>query len=100
MDYEIQSLNVKIMQFNFLSKISILNNFINFYMYKNHNVSTSSDWIFIIYDSLESPCQGASNRTIFMSLASVDGMISTFYCLEIFANNFLSIDFKDINQYD
>ena len=31
-----------------------------------------------------------------MSLASMDGKILTFYYLEIFANNFLSIDAKDI----
>ena len=31
-----------------------------------------------------------------MSLALMDGKISTFYCLETFANNFLSINAKDI----
>ena len=65
-------------------------------MNKNHDASTTSDWIFMLYDSLESPCQAASNRTIYMSLALMDGKILTFYCLETFANNFLSIDAKDI----
>ena len=65
-------------------------------MNKHHDVSTTSDWIFIIYDSLESPCQAASNRTIFKSLALMDGKISTFYCLVNFANNSLSIGAKDL----
>ena len=69
---KIQSLDVELMRFKFLSKITILNNFINFYMYKNHDVSTSSDWIFVIYDSFESPYHAASNRTVFMSLALID----------------------------
>jgi hypothetical protein len=65
-------------------------------MYKSHNVSKSSDWIFIIYSSLESSCQAAFNRTIFMSLAQTDGKISKFYCLETFANMSLSIGAKNI----
>ena len=65
-------------------------------MYKHHDVTSSSDWIFIIYDSLESSCRAASNRTVLMSLAQLDGKILTFYCLENFANNSLSIGAKNI----
>jgi len=62
----------------------------------NRIISTTSDCIFIIYDSLESPYQSASNRIIIMSLASMDRKTSTFYCLIEFANNSLSIRAKDI----
>ena len=38
----------------------------------------------------------ASNGSIFMSLASIDGKLFAFYALETFANNFLSIDARDM----
>ena len=48
----------------------------------------------MIYDSLESSYQGASNRTVFMFLALIDKKLLIFYCFETFANNFLSINAK------
>ena len=50
----------------------------------------------MIYNSLELPRHAASNRTIYMSLAMMDGKIMTFYCLETFANNSLFINAKVI----
>ena len=38
----------------------------------NHIISATSDLIFAVYGSLESPCRGASNRGIFMRLESID----------------------------
>ena len=49
-------------------------NFINFdmYMHKYHDISTIIDWILMIYDSLDLSHQDASNRSVFMSLGSMD----------------------------
>ncbi len=46
--------------------------------------------------SLDSSWRCASNGSIFISLASIDGKLFTFYALETFANNFLSIDARDM----
>ena len=73
---------------------NIENNFINFDKY--HDVSTISDWILMIYDSLDSSHQDASNRSVFMSLGSMDQKLFAFYCLETFAHNFCSIDPRDM----
>src|SRR6266487_4818792 len=73
-------------------------NFINFdtYMHKYHDVSTISDWILMIYDSLDSSHQDASNLSVFMSLESMDQKLFAFYCLETFIHNFCSIDPGDM----
>ena len=48
----------------------------------------------MIYGSLESSYQDASNRTIFMSFRSTDGKILAIYCLETFASNLIYINPK------
>ena len=47
-------------------------------MTKYYNISTTSDWIFMIKDSLDSSYQCASNRIIFMPLALIDKMLLAF----------------------
>jgi len=46
--------------------------FLNISQTFNGIISTTSDWIFIIYDTLELRYQAASDRTIFISLALMD----------------------------
>jgi len=50
----------------------------------------------MIYDLLDSSHQGASNRSVFMSLGSMDQKLFAFYCLETFAHNFCSVDPRDM----
>src|ERR1043166_5568472 len=64
--------------------------------YKCHDVSTTSDWNLMIYGSLDSSLQDASNRSIFMSLGLIDGKLLAIYCLKTFVNNFSFINPKDI----
>ena len=42
--------------------------------------SATSDQNLIIYGSLDSSCQGASDRSIYMSLGLMDGELFAFYC--------------------
>jgi len=42
--------------------------------------SAATDQNLTIYGSLDSSCQGASDRSIFMSLRLTDGKLFTFYC--------------------
>ena len=65
-------------------------------MHKYHDVLTTSDWNLMIYGSLDSSLQDASNRSILMSLGLIDGKILAIYCLKTFVNNFLFINPKDI----
>ena len=50
----------------------------------------------MIYGSLGSSLQDASNYSILMSLELIDGKILAIYCLKTFVNNFLFINPKDI----
>ena len=50
----------------------------------------------MIYGSLDSPYQDASNRSIFMSLGSVDKKLFANVYKQQNANNFLSINPRDI----
>ena len=68
----------------------------NFDMQKCQGVSPSIDRRDFYYSSLDSSGRDASNGGRFMSLASLDGKLFAFYCLEFFENNFLSIDSKDV----
>ena len=65
-------------------------------MQKFQGVSTPSDHRKMNQSSLEPSWQGASNGGIYMSLALLDGKLFSFYCLEIFANNFLFIGPNDM----
>jgi hypothetical protein len=80
------------MRFEFSLKFLILKNFINFDIHKCHDVSTTSDQILKIFGSIDSSHYGASNHSIYMSFGLLDRKLLEFYCLEIFANNFLSIN--------
>jgi len=42
--------------------------------------SATSDQNLTIYGSLDSTCQGASDRSIFMSLGLTDGELFIFFC--------------------
>ena len=68
----------------------------NFDMQKHQGVSPPIGRRDIYYSSLDSSRQGASNGGRFMSLASLDGKLFAFYCLEFFENNFLSIEPRDV----
>ena len=71
-------------------------NFVNFDRSKCHDVSLSSGRMRTSNSSLESPWRCASNGSVFMSLAHIDGKLFAFYVLETFANNFPSICARDI----
>ena len=76
--------------------MKIFIDFANFNMQKYQDVSPSIGHIDMYYSSLDSSRQDALNGSRFMSSASLDGKLFTFYCLEIFENNFLSIDPRDV----
>ena len=61
-------------------------------MSKCHDVSLSIGRIRTNNSSLESPLRYASNGGIITFLAPIDGKLFAFYCFEIFAINFPSID--------
>jgi hypothetical protein len=42
--------------------------------------SATNDQNLTIYDPLDSYCQGASDRSIYMSLGLMDGELFAFYC--------------------
>ncbi len=65
-------------------------------MHKCQGVSPSIGRRDFHYISLDSSRRDASNGGRFMSLASLDGKLFAFYCLEIFENNFLSIGPRDV----
>ena len=65
-------------------------------MHKYHDVSTTSDWNLMIYGSLDSSLQDASNRNILISLELIYGKILAIYCLKTFVNNFLFINPKNL----
>ena len=80
----------------FLPKMKISTNFANFDMQKYQGVSPSIDHRDTYYSSLDSSRRGASNGGQFMSLAPLDGNLFAFCYFEIFANNSLSIDPRDM----
>src|SRR5438105_796997 len=86
----------------FVPTIAIWFNFINYYMvnsyymHKCHNVLTTSDWNLMIYGSLDSSLQDASNHSILMPLELIDEKILAIYYLKTFVNNFLFINPKDM----
>ena len=81
---------------NILPKMEFFTNFANFDMQRFQGVSPSIGRRDMYYSLLDSSRQGASNGGRFMSLASLDGKLFAFYALETFANNFLSIDARDM----
>ena len=86
------------MQFEIWLKMKISPDFENFDMQKCQSVSSSNSHRDFYYSSLDSLWQDAFNSGQFMSLASLDRMLFTFYCFEFFENNVLSIDARDIKR--
>ena len=78
--------------------MKISTDFANFGMQKSQDVSPSINCRDMCYSSLDSSLQGALNDGHFMPLASLDGKLFTFKCFEIFANNSLSINARDIKR--
>ena len=50
----------------------------------------------MIYDSLDSSWQNAYNRSVFMSLGSIDEKLFAFFYFHIFTDISLSIDLRDM----
>ena len=80
----------------FCLKLKILTDFANFDMQKCQGVSSCIGHRDMYYSSLDSSIRGASNGGRFISLESLDGKLFPFFCFEIFVNNSLSIDPRDI----
>ena len=91
------TLDEEIIWFENFVKNKIFVNFANFDMQKCQDVSPSIGHRDFYYSSLDSSRWDALNGGRFVSLASLDEMLFTFYCLENFENNFLSIGPREIN---
>ena len=74
----------------------MLNNFINTYLSKCHDVSLSINRRGMDNSLLDSSWRCASNGGIFMSLASIDEKLFEFYVLETFTTNVPFIDARDM----
>ena len=57
---------------------------LNFYKKLNHIISTTSDQNLMIYGSLDSSHQDASNRSIFMLFGPVDEKLLAFFGILLF----------------
>ena len=67
-------------------------------MHKYQGVTSSIDRRKMNNSSLDSSLRDASNDGIFMALASIDGMLFSFFNFEIFDNNSVSIDASDMKR--